>query len=310
MYPKKLRFLTGCLLTALVYLPPDFLNPTKVLAADQVVVKAQNSVQYTQYMSRGYELTRRRNYRQALSYFQQALQIRPGDRYATTAIRNVTGYIQRRRVMVYVPNKPGRILAGSTRGGGIIALIPGNDEAQQTTAENPKFWFYMKPESLGKVKELKFVLREVDGKRAKHLYETTLTPVRQEGIVSLTVPVDKASLTIGKKYTWTFDIIYPNDLGVPNEKLEGKIQRVQNEDLTNQIQQATQPLDQAMIYAREGFWDNALSIVADLRCQRPNDTQVQSDWEALWQSVGQEGQEKLAEKLAKQPILSCGASQN
>jgi hypothetical protein len=304
MYPMKLTLLTSYLLTALVCLPLDFVSPTKVLAADQVMRVAQNrSAQYTQYMSRGYDLTRRRNYSQALKYFQKALQIRPGDRYAISAIRNVTGYIQRRRVIAFVPSKPGRRSPGATRGGGIIALIPGNEKAQQTTAENPKFWFYIKPESLGKVKELKFVLREGDGKRAKPLYETTVTPVGQEGIVSLTVPVDKASLKTGEKYIWTFAIIYPDDLGVPNEELEGEIQRVQNENLTNQIQQATQPLDQAMIYAREGFWDNALSIVADLRCQRPNDTQVRENWEDLLQSVE-------LEKLANQPILSCGNSQN
>jgi tetratricopeptide (TPR) repeat protein len=300
----KLTLLTSYLLTGLVCLPLDFVSPTKVLAADQVMRVAQNrSAQYTQYMSRGYDLTRRRNYSQALKYFQKALQIRPGDRYAISAIRNVTGYIQRRRVIAFVPSKPGRRSPGATRGGGIIALIPGNEKAQQTTAENPKFWFYIKPESLGKVKELKFVLREGDGKRAKPLYETTVTPVGQEGIVSLTVPVDKASLKTGEKYIWTFAIIYPDDLGVPNEELEGEIQRVQNENLTNQIQQATQPLDQAMIYAREGFWDNALSIVADLRCQRPNDTQVRENWEDLLQSVE-------LEKLANQPILSCGNSQN
>jgi hypothetical protein len=302
MYPKKLRFLTGCLLTALVYLPPDFLNPTKVLAADQVVVKAQNSGQYTQYMSRGYELTRRRNYRQALSYFQQALQIRPGDRYATTAIRNVTGYIQRRQKIVFVPGRPDRTRSAAGRSTGrfnSLALTATNLEAQLTTSEHPTLWFYIDKDART-AKELKFVLREGNGQRTKPLYERTLTPVRQEGIVSVTVPVDKASLTIGKKYTWTFDIVY---LDGPNRKLKGEINRVPNEDIGNQIQQATQPLDRAVIYATAGIWENALSIVADLRCQRPNDTDVQEYWKDLLQSVNLEG-------LATQPILSCGASQN
>ncbi|TAF06325.1 MAG: DUF928 domain-containing protein [Nostocales cyanobacterium] len=304
MYHNKLRFLTGCLLTGLVCLPLDFVSPTKVLAADEVVATAQNrSAQHRQYMRRGYELTKRRNYSQALFFFQKALQIRPGDRYATTAIKNVTGYIERRRVMAFVPSKPGRRSSGATRGGGVIPLTPTDFEAQLTTAEHPTFWFYMKPESLGKVKELKFVLREGDGKRAKPLYETTLTPVGSEGIVSLTVPVDKAPLKTGKKYTWTFAIIYSDDLGIPSKKLEGEIQRVQDEDLANQIQQTNQPLDQAMIYARAEIWENALSILADLRCQRPDDTQVQADWKDLLQSVE-------LEKLEKQPILSCGTSQN
>ncbi|MFM7362962.1 MAG: DUF928 domain-containing protein [Cuspidothrix sp.] len=301
MYPKKLRLLTGCLLTALVYLPPDFVNPTRVLAADQVVVKAQTSAQYTQYMSRGYESTRRRNYSQALSYFQQALQIRPGDRYATTAIRNVNSYIQRRQKIVFVPGRPDRTRSAASRTGRFnsLALTATNLEAQLTTSEHPTFWFYIDKDART-AKELKFVLRGGNGQRTKPLYQRTLTPVRQEGIVSLTVPVDKASLTIGKKYTWTFEIVY---LDGPNRELKGEIKRVQNEDIGNQIRQATQPLDRAVIYATAGIWENALSIVADLRCQRPNDTGVQEYWKDLLQSVN-------LEELATQPILSCGASQN
>jgi hypothetical protein len=50
---------------------------------------------FTQNMLAGYTATDQRDYQSALSYFRRALQQRPGNSYATRAIRNVEGYMQR-----------------------------------------------------------------------------------------------------------------------------------------------------------------------------------------------------------------------
>ena len=50
---------------------------------------------FTQTMLAGYAATQQRDYPTALSYFQQALQLRPNNRYARQAVSNVRGYIQR-----------------------------------------------------------------------------------------------------------------------------------------------------------------------------------------------------------------------
>ena len=52
---------------------------------------------YTQYMNAGYAATQQRDYQTALINFRRALNARPGDAYATQAIRNVESYIQRTR---------------------------------------------------------------------------------------------------------------------------------------------------------------------------------------------------------------------
>jgi hypothetical protein len=52
---------------------------------------------YTQYMNSGYAATQRRDYQSALDNFERALEQRPDDPYATRAIRNVRGYLQRSR---------------------------------------------------------------------------------------------------------------------------------------------------------------------------------------------------------------------
>lgn len=56
---------------------------------------AQFESTYDYYMNQGYSATEAGNYQVALTYFQQALDLRPQDTYAAQAIRNVTTYIQR-----------------------------------------------------------------------------------------------------------------------------------------------------------------------------------------------------------------------
>ncbi len=51
--------------------------------------------EFTQYMRAGYAATDQRDYQTALTNFQRALQVRPRNPYATRAIRNVRGYMQR-----------------------------------------------------------------------------------------------------------------------------------------------------------------------------------------------------------------------
>ncbi|MDZ8035374.1 hypothetical protein [Nostoc sp. DedSLP04] len=114
----KYRFWASYLLAALAFLPFESVSTTQVLATS-VYQLAQAKSAYTQYMLNGYNETKRRNYRKALLNFQQAERLRPGDRYATAAIRNVTGYIQRgssRNRIAFVPGRPGRVRSAGTRG--------------------------------------------------------------------------------------------------------------------------------------------------------------------------------------------------
>lgn len=303
MYPIKFKFLTVGLLAGLVCQPLTFISQTKVLAVDQILKIAQKSSDYNQYMRLGYTETRRRNYKRALAYFQQALQVRPNDQYATAAIRNVTSYQRRSGLIGFVPvGKPGRTQGGATRGGegcflnkeSAVPLIPTSEEkeAQVTTAEHPTFFLYI-PQTDQQIQALEFVLQ--DDATSKPLYEQSFKPVGQPGIVSVTIPADQPSLKTGKKYTWEFSIIC-DSYGDKDVHLKGKIERLQDENLADQIQQTTKPLDQAIIYATAGFWENSLSIIANLRRDRPNDPEVQKYWADLLKSVN-------LDKVVEQPLL-------
>ncbi|BAY35739.1 hypothetical protein NIES2111_00550 [Nostoc sp. NIES-2111] len=302
----KLQLWASCMLVSLACLSLDFVSQNRVLATNRVVEIAQNSGAYNQAMRLGYTETRRRNYRRALGYFQQALQLRPNDKYATAAVRNVQGYMQRRTSLIsFVPGRPGRLRAAASRGScflngvSAIPLIPSNKEAQLTTAAHPTFFFYI-PQTPKPIQGLEFVLR--DNESVTPLYKKTFQPVGQAGIVSVTIPAQQAPLKTGKSYNWSFSMICDLQNRDQDLFMKGKIERVQDENLAEQIQETNQPLDQAIIYATAGFWENALSTLGNLRRQRPNDPEVKKYWTDLLSSV------ELSE-VADQPLLSCCTAQ-
>ncbi|OUL26060.1 hypothetical protein BV378_13620 [Nostoc sp. RF31YmG] len=302
----KLKLWISYLLTVLVCLPCSAISTTKLLAANPIFQLAQAKSAYDQYMRSGYTATRQRNYRRALGLFQQAAQIRPGDRYATAAIRNVTGYLQGRRSLIgFVPGKPGRVRSAASRGACFqnaevaIPLIPTSKEAQHTTKDHPTFFFYI-PKTSQTLAGLEFALR--DDENTDPLYKETFQPIEQAGIVSVTLPANQPSLKADKEYTWTFSMICdPNsrDLDV---YLEGKIELMQDENIAEQIQETPKPLDRAVLYATAGFWENALSILADLRRENPTNPEVQQYWADLLKSVN-------LEEVTDKPLLPCCTAQ-
>ncbi|WP_392532899.1 DUF928 domain-containing protein [Nostoc sp. C117] len=301
----KHRFWASYLLAALAFLPLETVSMTQVLATESVYQLAQSKAAYTQYMQLGYNETKRRNYRKALGYFQQAERLRPGDRYATAAIRNVTSYIQRgssRNRIAFVPGKPGRVRSAGTRGScfkkieeSIIPLTPTDEEAQRTTAEHPTFFFYI-PQTSATLQALKFVLR--DDKSIDPLYKATFKPIGQNGIVSVTVPTDQSSLQIGKEYSWVFSMSCDPLNPDKDSYVEGTIVRSQDENLSLQLQQPNTDLDRAVLFATAGFWEDALRTLAILRRQRPNDPEVEKYWEDLLNSVD-------IKQVANKPLLPC-----
>jgi hypothetical protein len=78
---------------------PLTLAPTHPVASAPILQAAGNN--YNRYMSLGYRATARRDYRNALINFRKALQARKGDRYAASAISNVSRYASRITIALY-----------------------------------------------------------------------------------------------------------------------------------------------------------------------------------------------------------------
>lgn len=267
------------------------------------VMLAQTQSAYDQYMQLGYAASAQRNYPTAFNYFKQALQQRPGDRYANIAVNNIQGYIKNRRQaslsFVSSIGRPGRRSSAASRAGTCVEtglpptpLTPKTDP-QLTTAAYPSFFVYVPQNS---AQAFEFVLE--DNTTNQELYKTTLKPSKQSGVVRVSFPnnANLPSLQNGKEYAWSFSVVCDTQSRDKDIEVTGSIQRIQTDpNLAIQLQK-TQPRERAALYATSGIWQDTLTIIADLRRTNPNDLGVKTDWEDLLKSVG-------LEKIAQAPLL-------
>ncbi|MGI8502673.1 MAG: DUF928 domain-containing protein [Hassallia sp.] len=265
------------------------------------VLLAQTQSPYDQYMQLGYAATSQRNYPTAFNYFQQALQQRPGGKYANIAANNIESYIKnwRQASLSFVSSigRPGRRSSAASRAGSCVEtgqhltpLTPKTDP-QLTTAAYPSFFVYVPQNS---AQALEFVLQ--DNTSNEELYKTTLKPNKQSGVVRVNFPnnANLPSLQNGKEYAWSFSVVCDTQSRDKDIEVTGSIQRIQTDpNLAIQLQKA-QPRERAALYATSGIWQDTLTTVADLRRINPNDLGVKTDWEDLLKSVG-------LEKIAQAP---------
>ncbi|MBW4510880.1 MAG: DUF928 domain-containing protein [Scytonematopsis contorta HA4267-MV1] len=274
--------------------------------ANSAYLVAQSGSSFDEYMHLGYSETKKRNYRKALEYFQQAEKLKPRDSFATAAIRNVQGYIDRgRSTLAFYVGSPDRRRAAATRGmcnlkenENLTALVPTEKEKDNpeivTTAEYPSFFFYVP--KIARAEKLRFILQDIQAK--KDLYKVELQPNSNPGIIKISIPENTSeSLSDGKKYSWTLSVICDNSKLDDSSFITGFIKRVQpDQNLTNQLQSASAQ-ERTTLYATTGYWEDTLRTLANLRLQRPSDTKLKEDWEDFLESVD------LAPEAIKAPLL-------
>lgn len=315
----KLFFLTRCLCVTVMI--GSLLPVSSEKAGAEPYNIAQARSKYDQYMQLGYGATRQRNYTEALNYFKQALQERPSDRYAATAVNNIQIYVARDRrngnkrqiYVTYIPTtlgKPVRQIPGGTRSAPRIsetgaaciqgkkpltALTPVLDvDLQKTTAANPTFFFYV-PQTSAPAMEL-VLFDEQDNV----MYQQTLPTPTKAGIVSLNLPekTNVPSLEFGKTYRWDFSLICDRRDRELDYVVSGSIERIAPDTALKTALEKAKPQEQAVIYALSGFWEDSIAILNKLRKSNPNDVTIKNDWEDLLRSGG-------LEEITQEPLVSC-----
>ncbi len=165
----------------------------------------------------------------------------------------------------------------------LISTIP-MDVWGLTTAERPTFWFYVPYTKDITGGSAEFVLQDNE---ENEVYKSTISLPTKPGVISVVLPSKVAPLYVGKNYHWFFKISCSGQesASVPIH-VEGDIQRVNlNPNLKNKIATA-QPQDKIAIYADNGIWFDALTLLASLRKDNPNNASLASDWQSLLQSIG------------------------
>lgn len=160
----------------------------------------------------------------------------------------------------------------------VIGIVEG-----LTTSERPTFWFYV-PYTQDLASSIaEFSLQDHGG---KDVYRNAIALPPQPGIIAVSLP-ENISLEVGQTYRWYFKIRCRQQTTSVPVYVEGDIQRINlDARVTQELAAATNPQQKIFIYAKEGIWFNALTLLAQLRRANYRDPSVEADWQSLLQSAG------------------------
>ncbi|MBW4563394.1 MAG: DUF928 domain-containing protein [Mojavia pulchra JT2-VF2] len=193
------------------------------------------------------------------------------------------------------PPPGGRVLGGAKRGicpqvkPELTALVPFTQKTSSltnvwalTTVAHPTLWFYV-PDYRNSTYPAEFVLQNED---SNPIYQKAIALPDRPGVIGISLPTTVSPLALNKRYRWFFNIYCDQEKQSPPIYVEGVIQRVSLSQATVQQLQTAQPQQQAAIYAQNGIWHDALTILAQLRQKNPQNVALQTEWRSLLTSIG------------------------
>lgn len=204
-------------------------------------------------------------------------------------------------ITALVPTSSDRSTSGASQNLRATTKTTSTSTIGLTTAKHPTFWLYV-PYSFPSPRRVEFILKDENN---KPIYQTSFLESKiSPGIVGFELPSAAPSLEVNKVYSWQFSM-YCNpekrdadeDYGVDVATVEGWIHRIKpNSSLTEQLNRAT-PEERVALYTKAGIWFEAVTTLAQLRRQNPNNAKLREEWVKLLQDVD-------LEAIADEPIVS------
>ena len=192
------------------------------------------------------------------------------------------------------PPPGGRVRGGAKRGNfpptkhDLTALVPFTKESNsvinvwgQTTLEHPSWFFYV-PYTKDSRYVVEFVLQDQD---SNEVYQKAIALPDKPGVIRVSLPTTAPALALDKQYRWFFTISSDREKNSPPTFVEGVIQRVQLSPAVVKELQTTELLKRYAIYAQNGIWYEALTILAQLHQKNPKDVALQTEWQNLLGSI-------------------------
>ncbi|MEH2273903.1 MAG: DUF928 domain-containing protein [Nostoc sp.] len=227
------------------------------------------------------------------------------DRNAKTTLAQATTFNQ--PPLPPGPPPGGRVRGGAKRGEPICpltkpkltALVPftKSDEVinvwGQTTLQRPSWFFYV-PYTKNSPYEVEFVLQDQD---SNEISRPPIALPDKPGVIRVSLPSTAPALALNKQYRWFFTINCNKQTISPPTFVEGVIVRVELNPTVVKKLQTPELLKQYAIYAENGIWYDALTILAQLRQKNPKDATLQAEWRHLLDQID-------LDDIAAEPILS------
>jgi hypothetical protein len=119
---------------------------------------------------------------------------------------------------------------------------------------------------------------------------------KNTGIIAYTLPKSFKGLEAGKKYVWRFSLLCDPVDRSGNPGTSGWVERTEpSTTVARQLKTAKTLDERAAIYANNGYWQDTLKALTDLRTANPNDTDIVASWNNVLTSVG-------LKSLAEKPV--------
>lgn len=156
-----------------------------------------------------------------------------------------------------------------------------------TASVSPSLWFYVPYAASSATGEL--ILEDA----GKQQTSSNVPLPAKPGVIQVTLADPAMALATGKTYRWYFNI-YCRDRDGVDGFVEGSLTR-KPLDAALQRQLTSVNLQQTLtLFASNGFWHEALSAAATMRCNRAGDR----SWAMLLQAVG-------LDDFASEPLVNC-----
>jgi hypothetical protein len=183
----------------------------------------------------------------------------------------------------------------------VLASTPTGSVLGLTVVSHPTFWFYV-PYAITSERPVEFTLRD---DRDNIIYQTLLSESAiTPGVVGLKLPDTVTPLVVNKRYNWFLTMACTRPSSTSSEQEEptkifvsGWVERVTPDpSLQRELDKAT-PQQKALLYAKGGIWHEAVTTLAELRRQKPNNVTLKEEWAKLLRSIN-------LEAIAPEPITS------
>jgi hypothetical protein len=192
--------------------------------------------------------------------------------------------------ILYVPpkkiGKPKKTSAAGTRGCDALSknvsltlLVP-KDHIGRTISAHPSFYWYVStPTNI----PIRFTLIEPNVPEPIFVQQQQ---VQKSGIMKLEIPKERPELVPGRSYVWTVTILCDPNRPSTYVVHQSKVERVAlTPEQSSKLAAATSEGDQALIYAQEGFWYNALDTLANAYIAQPKDQSILDNLMALLKQI-------------------------
>jgi Domain of Unknown Function (DUF928) len=175
----------------------------------------------------------------------------------------------------------------------LTAIVPehrspqGNQVWGLTKMEHPTFWFYV-PYTKPVLVDISFTLQDESNPGEKKIiyHNSQIAAASTAGMIRIALPKSSPTLATNKPYHWFLEL----NMGCTNGQrpifVEGWIQRTElDRNLSKQIDRAT-PTEKVALYAENGLWHDALTTLANLRATKPQDPELNQNWQNLLDAIG------------------------